>query len=76
MLQDPENPSTEWSEEVIASNLKEAEKQCQFIANAGELTEVLNVTQRTKTPNKRGKYRFICWFKSEVNYDDSDNPRN
>ena len=76
MLQDPGNPYDEWSVEIFAENLSAAQKQCQFIANSGELTEVLNVSQRSKIPNKQGSYRFICWFRSEVKYDDSNDTGN
>lgn len=76
MLQDPDNPYEEWSFEVLAEDLNTAQKLCQFIAENGELTEVLNVSQRSKTPNKQGQYRFICWFRSEVKYDDSNDTGN
>ncbi|HEY9631729.1 MAG TPA: hypothetical protein V6C84_30930 [Coleofasciculaceae cyanobacterium] len=77
MLTDPENSSDEWSDEVWAKSIEEAQKLCQSIA--GEyLTEVLQVTQKTKTPNRKGSYKFICWFKTEAPYDDGDstNSRN
>ncbi len=63
-LIDPENPSEEWSEEVLAKSLEEAETLCKKKAGDG-LTELLNVTQKTKTPTKTKKYVFVCWFKSE-----------
>jgi phosphate-selective porin len=77
VLTDPERSSEEWSDEVWAKSLEEAQKLCQLIAG-DELTEVLQVTQKTKTPNKKGSYKFICWFKTEESYDDSDsaNSRN
>ena len=72
MLTDPENSSDEWSDEVWAKSIEEAQKLCQSMAG-NELTEVLQVTQKTKTPNRRGSYKFICWFKTEVISDgDSD----
>ena len=64
MLQDPENPYEEWSEEVWAVNLEVARKQCQFLAG-DDLTIVLDVTQKTKTPSKTGTFKFICWFRTE-----------
>jgi hypothetical protein len=64
MLQDPENPYEEWSEEVWAVNLEVARKQCQFLAGE-DLTIVLDVTQKTKTPSKNGTFKFICWFRTE-----------
>ena len=64
MLQDPENPSEEWSDEVWAATIEAARKQCQLLAG-DDLTNVLNVTQRTKTPSKNGTFKFICWFKTE-----------
>jgi hypothetical protein len=74
-LTDPENLE-EWTEEVWASTLEGARQRCQQLA--GELTEVLNVTQKNKTPSRGGNYRFICWFRTEVIGDDgdSDNPGN
>lgn len=65
MLTDPENPYDEWSDEVRATSLEEAERLCQDLAG-DTLTEVLNVTQKTRNPAKDGKYRFICWFKTEA----------
>jgi hypothetical protein len=76
VLQEPENPYEEWSFEIFAKDLSTAQNQCQAIADTGELTDVLNVSQRSKTPNRQGQYRFICWFRSEVKHDDSDDPRN
>jgi len=64
MLTDPEKPSEEWTEEVLAKSLEEAKTICQKLAGE-DLTEVLNVTRKTKTPTKSKNYVFICWFKSE-----------
>ncbi len=72
MLTDPENPSEEWTFEVLAPDEATARTQCQFIADQNMLSEVQNVTQYTKTKNRQGKYKFICWFKSEV-FNDNDN---
>jgi hypothetical protein len=63
MLIDPEN-CKEWAEEVLAKSLEEAEALCKKKAGDG-LTEVINVTQKTKTPTKTQKYVFVCWFKTE-----------
>lgn len=71
MLIDPEN-FEEWEFEVRATDLKAAEHFCQAIAESNPLTEVLNVTQATVTPYN-GKYRFICWFRSERRDDSHSN---
>ena len=64
MLIDPENPSEEWAEEIRAKSLEQARVICQELAG-DNLTEVLNVTQKTQKPSKNGTYKFICWFKTE-----------
>lgn len=74
MLQDPEN-FEEWSQEIWAQDQAMAERYCQTIANNAQLTEVLNVTQKSKRPGKRGMCKFICWFRSET-HDSSDNSGN
>ncbi|HEY9664165.1 MAG TPA: hypothetical protein V6C65_37450 [Allocoleopsis sp.] len=77
MLQDPDAELEEWEQEVFAPSLESARQRCQNIANTTGLTEVLNVTQKTKTPNRSGNYTFICWFRSEVGgstHADNDNP--
>jgi hypothetical protein len=66
MLQDPEKPFVEWTEPVRANNLAGAKIKCEAIAAQDPLIEVANVTQATKTLNKKGEYKFICWFKAEV----------
>ncbi|MBW4621371.1 MAG: hypothetical protein KME17_18675 [Cyanosarcina radialis HA8281-LM2] len=66
MLLDPEAGMEEWEQEVFAANLTIARQRCQNIADNTELTEVLNVTQKTKNPNRSGNYTFVCWFRSEV----------
>ena len=70
MLQDPEKPFEEWSYEIGATNLKTAWSQCKYIADSAGLTEVLNVSQKSKTPGRKGMYRFICWFRSEKSEED------
>lgn len=65
MLTDPENPAEEWSDEVWAKSLEEAATLCRKLAG-DDLTEVLSVTQKNRTPSKNGSYRFICWFRTEV----------
>jgi hypothetical protein len=76
MLTDPEN-FEEWSEEVWAATIEEAQKKCQRIAGVG-LTEVLNVSQKTITPARNKTYKFICWFRTEKIDDgiDSNDPGN
>jgi hypothetical protein len=74
VLTDPENLE-EWSEEVWATTFEEAQRKCQQIAGR-ELTEVFNVTQKTKNPAKNGSYKFICWFRTEKVDDGSDNSNN
>ena len=70
MLIDPDNPYEEWEEIIKAPNLAKAQSECTLIASQIALTEVINVTQVTKTPSKNGTYKFICWFRTEVvNYD-------
>lgn len=64
MLTDPENPSDEWAEEIRAKSLEQARVICQELAG-DNLTEVLNVTQKTQKSSKNGTYKFICWFKTE-----------
>lgn len=64
MLTDPENPSEEWTDEVWAKSLEEAKALCQKMAG-DDLTEVINVSQKTRRPSKTGAYLFICWFKTE-----------
>jgi hypothetical protein len=78
MLQDPENPYEEWSDEVWASSLEDAQRQCQLMAG-NSLTEVLQVTQKTRTPSRNGTFKFICWFRTEQTHDsdsNSDDTRN
>jgi hypothetical protein len=65
MLLDPENPGENWTEVVTAKTLGEAQMQCELIVEASDSPlELLKVTQLTKT-SKTGKYKFVCWFKSE-----------
>lgn len=67
MLSDPEAEAEEWADEVYAPDLATAKARCQNVANnAGGVTEVLDVTQTTKTPNRQGNFRFTCWLKSET----------
>jgi hypothetical protein len=63
MLTDPDSYE-EWTEEVWAASLEEAQTICQKIAG-DDLTEVLNVTQKSRKPSKSGTFKFICWFKTE-----------
>ncbi|GAB4379708.1 MAG: hypothetical protein Kow00121_34380 [Elainellaceae cyanobacterium] len=66
MLQDPDAEMEEWEQEVFAPDLTTARQRCENIAISTGLTEVLSVTQKTKTLNRSGNYTFICWFRSEV----------
>ncbi len=70
MLHDPEH-FEEWELEVRATDQKAAERKCEEIAVNNPLTQVLLVTQATKTPYSN-TYRFICWFRSETTPNDSD----
>ena len=72
MLQDPEAEMEEWEQEVFAPDLATAQQKCQNIAINAGLTEVLSVTQKTKTPNRSGNYTFICWLRSEVGGSDAN----
>lgn len=65
MLQDPEN-FEEWEDQVWASNDAEARRKCEFMASETGLTEVINVSQASERKSKKGNYRYICWFRSEV----------
>ena len=71
MLQDPERSFEEWSETIKAPNLDTARGKCELIASRVQLTEVINVTQKTQTPDRNGNYKFICWFRGEVEDDGS-----
>ena len=72
MLTDPENYE-EWEETVWAVDEVEAHQKCQAIADEAELTEVIKVTQETRRRSKKGTYRFVCWFRSEVAPNDNSN---
>lgn len=72
MLQDPENPFEEWESDVWASSLDSARVKCEMIATSDPLMTVINVTQARKTPTKKGDYLFICWFRTEVQCNDSN----
>ena len=66
MLQDPEKPFVEWTENIKAKNIDTARTKCEAIASRDPLIDVFNVTQATKGVDKNGNYKFICWFKTEV----------
>jgi hypothetical protein len=72
MLQDPENYE-EWEDYVWAASQGEAWSKCQVMADEAPLTEVINVTQSTKKRSKTGTFKFICWFRSEVQPHDNGN---
>jgi hypothetical protein len=62
MLIDPEKPNEEWEAEVKAPNLDSARSKCERLIPPDQVVELLNVTQRTKTPDKNGNFKFVCWF--------------
>jgi hypothetical protein len=66
MLQDPDKPTVDWEEIVTAKNIDTARSKCEAIVVNDPLVEVFNVTQLTKTPNKNGEVKFVCWFKGEI----------
>jgi hypothetical protein len=66
MLQDPEKSFVEWTDRVTAKNMDTARGKCEAIVANDPLIDVLDVAQATKTPNKNGEYKFICWFRAEV----------
>ena len=72
-LIDPENYE-EWEDDVWAISESEAWRKCEFMAHEAEATEVINVTQSKKRPRTDGKYKYTCWFRSEVK--PSDNSSN
>jgi hypothetical protein len=65
MMNDPEAKNQEWTTEVKAKDLSTAEQSCKRLAEQYG-AELLNTTQLTKTPDKLGKVKFVCWFKSET----------
>lgn len=79
MLQDPENTS-DWTYEVSVPYSKDfekmrasAEKKCREEIRGDSLSQLLNVEQRTFTPNRSKNVKFLCHFRSEVSrYDDRD----
>jgi hypothetical protein len=73
MLIDPENPSEAWTETIRAIDIDAARQECELLASQDVLTEVLSVSQLSKTKGKDGKYKFVCWLRSEVNSDDNSN---
>ena len=62
MLIDPEKPNEEWEAEVKALNLDSARSKCERLIPPDQPVELLNVTQRTKNPDKNGNFKFVCWF--------------
>jgi hypothetical protein len=76
MLQNPDNPHEQWEEIVRAPSLAIAQSKCELIASQFPLTEVINVTQVTKTPSRNGTYKFICWFTTEIINNDSSSEIN
>lgn len=76
MLQDPEGELKDWEDWVWAPNADTAWSRCEALAlefDPSGLTTVTNVSQTTKRPTKTGNYKFICWFKTEVEPNDNSN---
>jgi hypothetical protein len=71
MLTDPDSPFDEWQIEVRAKDIGSARAQCEAFIAPSPLVELLNVTPSTKTPNKNGEVKFVCWYRREVQNDDS-----
>ncbi len=71
MLTDPDRPFDEWQIEVRAKDISSARAQCEAEIAPARLVELLNVTQVTKTPNKNGEVKFVCWYRREDQEDDS-----
>jgi hypothetical protein len=71
MLIDPDRPFEECQIEVRAKDIGSALAQCEAFISPAEAVELLNVTQRTKTPDKNGLCKFVCWYRREVEADDS-----
>lgn len=65
MLIDPDKPNDEWEIEVKAANLDAACGRCERLRPENYPVELLNVTQKTKTPDKNGNFKFVCWFRGE-----------
>jgi hypothetical protein len=76
MLIDPEKPFEEWSDNVRAKSQAEAEMKCERLVRDRAMTEVINVSQSTTTPNKAGTYSFVCWFRTELPHDSNNDPDN
>ncbi|GAA6618649.1 hypothetical protein [Scytonema sp. NUACC26] len=76
MLQNLDNPYEQWEETVRAPSVAMAQSKCELIASQFPFTEVINVTQVTKTPSKNGTYKFICWFRTELVDNDSSSEIN
>ncbi|MFM2431739.1 MAG: hypothetical protein RLZZ511_2952 [Cyanobacteriota bacterium] len=72
MLIDPDSPSEEFQIEVRAKDIGAALVQCEAFISSAEAVELLNVSQRTKTPDKNGNCKFVCWYKREVEANDSN----
>jgi hypothetical protein len=71
MLIDPDSPFEESQLEVRAKDVGSARAQCEAFISPAEAVELLNVTQRTKTADKDGLYKFVCWYRREVQDNDS-----
>jgi hypothetical protein len=71
MLTDPDSPFDEWQIEVRAKDIDAARVQCEAFIAPSPLVDLLNVTPLTKTPNKNGEVKFVCWYRREVQEDDT-----
>jgi hypothetical protein len=71
VLLDPENLDY-WQQPVRAKDLKEATSKCEKLAERQDMTVLIDVTQSTKTRDKNGKVKFLCWFQSELEAEDDD----
>ncbi len=56
MLIDPGNPCEEWTEQIRAKSLPEAQSRCEYIAETSETpTEVINVSQLSLTTDQNSE---------------------
>jgi hypothetical protein len=72
MLIDSDRPFEECQLEVKAKDAGSARAKCEAFISPAEAVELLDVSQRTKTPDKNGEFKFVCWYRREVEADDSN----
>jgi hypothetical protein len=67
MLDDPDAQIEEWTEEVFADTLAEAERQCDYIAKTTAEDGKTLVTLTGK-PQRKGRTsrKWVCYFRSEI----------